>query len=153
MEPAIRVGDRLMADMRAWNRREPRRGDLVIYRVPGRAETFNLTRVVGLPGESIEIRDKQVHVDGEPIEDPWATHSDSRTYPDSPLYPPMVRARDQFGPLVVPEGELFLLGDNRDNSNDSRFRGPIDRSLLVGRPLYVYWSPDRDRIGRSLVSP
>jgi signal peptidase I len=153
MEPAIQVDDRLVADMRVWNRREPQRGDLVIHRGPGRAESFLLRRVIGLPGESIEIRDKRVYVNGEPIEEPWATYSDPRTYSDSRFSPPQVRTRDQYGPLVVPDGSLFLLGDNRDNSYDSRFQGPIDRSLLIGRPLYIYWSRDRERIGRSLVSP
>jgi signal peptidase I len=153
MEPAIQVGDHLIADMRAWTRREPQRGDLAIYRSPERPDTFIVSRVIGLPGERIELRDKRVQIDGGPIDDPWATHLDSRTYTDSPFYPPMVRARDQFGPLVVPEGAVFVMGDNRDNSNDSRFKGPIDRSLLVGRPLYIYWSRDRERIGRSLASP
>jgi signal peptidase I len=153
MEPAVQVGDHLIADMRAWDRRDPERGDLVIYRHPERPESLALDRVIGLPGERIDLQDERVYVDGRPIEDPWATHSDSRTYADSPFYPPLVVARDQFGPLVVPDGALFLLGDNRDNSNDSRFQGPIARSLLVGRPLYLYWSHDRDRIGRSLVSP
>lgn len=62
----------------------------------------------------------------------------------------MMRRRDQLGPLVVPEGALFLLGDNRDDSIDSRYHGPIERSLLIGRPLYLYWSSDVSRIGRSL---
>jgi signal peptidase I len=109
-----------------------------------------IKRVIALPGETIEIRDKRVSIDGEPIDDPWATHSDDRTYSDSRFYPEMVRRRDQFGPLVVPDGTVFLLGDNRDNSNDSRYHGPIDRSLLVSRPLYLYWSSDSSRIGRSL---
>jgi len=153
MEPAIQVGDHLIADMRVWTLREPQRGDLAIYRSPERPATFIVSRVIGLPGERIELRDKRVQIDGEPIDDPWATPLDGRTYSDSRFYPEMMRRRDQFGPLVVPEGTLFLLGDNRDNSNDSRFQGPIDRSLLVGRPLYLYWSRDRERIGRSLVSP
>jgi signal peptidase I len=150
MEPALRVGDLLIADIKAWSRRDPERGDLVIHRLPGDPERMFIKRVIALPGETIEIRDKRVSIDGEPIDDPWATHSDDRTYSDSRFYPEMVRRRDQFGPLVVPDGTVFLLGDNRDNSNDSRYHGPIDRSLLVSRPLYLYWSSDSSRIGRSL---
>jgi len=153
MEPAVEVGDHLVADMRAWNRRDPQRGDLVIYRQPERPESLALNRVIGLPGERIDLQDKRVYIDGRPIEEPWARHSDGRTYTDSPFYPPLVVARDQFSPLVIPEGAVFAMGDNRDNSRDSRFIGPIDRSLLIGRPLYIYWSRDRDRIGRSLASP
>lgn len=84
MGPALQVGDRLIADMRAWNRHEPRRGDLVIHRVPERAETYIVRRVIGLPGESVEIRDKRVYVEGEPIEDPWATHSIAALTPTAP---------------------------------------------------------------------
>jgi signal peptidase I len=153
MEPAVQVGDHLIADMRAWHRRDPQRGDLVIFRHPENPAILVLDRVIGLPGERIDLQDKRVYIDGRPIEDRWATHSDSRTYSGSPFYPPLVVARDQFGPLVIPEGAVFVMGDNRDNSRDSRFLGPIDRSLLIGRPLYIYWSRDRDRIGRSLVSP
>jgi signal peptidase I len=150
MEPTIQGGDALMADVRAWNYHQPERGDLVIHRGPKEPEHSFVRRVIGLPGERIEIRDKRVYIDGKPIDDPWAIHSDSRTYSDSPHSPPMMRARDQFGPLMVPDGAVFLLGDNRDNSRDSRFIGPIDRSLLLGRPLYIYWSRDLDRIGRTL---
>ncbi len=153
MEPTLLVGDFLIADQTAWGLRELRRGDLVIHEsaeVPGRSF---LKRVVALPGEVIEIRDKRVFIDGEPIEEPWAAHSDGRTYPASPATPPPFGNRDQYGPETVPEGTLFLLGDNRDNSNDSRFHGPVDRSLVFGRPLYIYWSTDRDRIGRSLLPP
>jgi signal peptidase I len=150
MEPTLGVGELLIADVKAWNRREPERGDLVIHRLPGEPERMFIKRVIALPGETIEIRDKRVFVDGEPIDDPWATHLDGRTHSDSRFYSEMVRRRDQFGPLVVPEGTVFLLGDNRDYSEDSRYHGPIDRSLLIGRPLYLYWSSDFSRIGRSL---
>jgi signal peptidase I len=147
MEPTLLIGDSMIADMKAWERREPERGDLVLHRSPeGR---MMIRRVIALPGERVELRDKAVWIDGAPIEEPWAVHTDPRTIPAS-RFAGRFMARDQFGPLVVPEGTLFLLGDNRDNSNDSRFHGPIDRSLLAGRPLYVYWSADASRIGRAL---
>lgn len=147
MDPTLQVGDLMIADMRAWERREPQRGDLVLHRTAD--GHMMIRRVIALPGERIELRDKVVWIDGAPIEDPWAVHTDPRIYPASRFSGPYA-ARDQFGPLIVPEGTLFLLGDNRDNSSDSRFHGPIDRSLLAGRPLYVYWSADPSRIGRTL---
>lgn len=152
MEPTLLVGDFMMADMAAWSRHAPQRGELVIHRMPNEPERLIVKRVIGLPGDRIEIRAKRVYIDGRPIEDPWAVHSDSHTYADSRFYPPQVLRRDQLEPLVVPEGSFFLLGDNRDESNDSRFSGPVDRSLLVGRPLYIYWSVDSRRIGQSLSS-
>lgn len=140
MTPTIQAGDRLMADMRAWEDREPRRGDLVIYREPA-GQGRKVGRVVGLPGERIEVSDQTVYVDGEPLDEPWGSRSASAT----PSPPP-------FGPLEIPNDAVFVLGDNLYNSRDSRFFGPVDRSLLLGRPLYVFLSRDPGRIGHSLTA-
>ena len=85
------------------------------------------------------------------FEDPWAVHIGPRTFAANPLMPLQFRARDQLTALVVPEGSVFVLSDNRDNAVDSRFTGPIDRTLVLGRPLYIYLSADPARIGLSLV--
>lgn len=140
MAPTLQVGDRLMADMRAWEDREPQRGDLVIYREPA-GQGRKVGRVVGLPGERIEVSDQTVYIDGEPLDEPWVSRSASAT----PSPPP-------FGPLEIPNDAVFVLGDNLYNSRDSRFFGPVDRSLLLGRPLYVFLSRDPGRIGHSLTA-
>jgi signal peptidase I len=142
MEPAVRQGDRITAEMR-YDRSAPKRGELVIY-VPPREPVQRLCRIIGLPGEQIEIRNKVVSIDGQPISDPWAEHQDPLVMPAMP------HPRDNFGPAMIPEGSVFLLGDNRDYSYDSRFFGFVPISNLKGRPLYVYWATDRSRIGTSL---
>lgn len=151
MEPTLQIGDFLVADMRAWDDRGPKPGDLVIYRNPGQEGSIRLSRVIAVGGQRIEIRDKEVYVNSVPIEDPWAVHIDPRTLPSSPFVPESLRTRDHFPAFVVPEGSVFVLSDNRDNAADSRFTGPIDRTLVLGRPLHVYWSANPARIGLSLV--
>lgn len=145
MEPAIMAGDRLVADLRAWDRREPVRGDLVIFRPSKESAQIHLARVMGLPGERIEMRDKRIYVDGAPVEDPWGV------YLDTSLPAGLIQRTRNFGPLSVPEGTVFVLGDSRDSSRDSRFLGSIDRTLLIGQPRFVSWSSDGSRIGRSLA--
>jgi signal peptidase I len=108
-------------------------------------------RIVGLPGEELDIRDKVVFIDGAPLdEEAYARFVDPTVYPDSPSLPGLARLRDQTGPIVIPEGTVFVLGDNRDQSFDSRVLGPVPISYLRGRPLYVYWNRDLSRIGRRI---
>lgn len=142
MEPAVREGDRITAEMR-YDRSAPRRGDLVIY-VPPDATDQRLCRVIGLPGEQIEIRNKVVYIDGKPLSDPWGEHQDPLVMPTTS------HPRDNYPTVAIPEGSVFLLGDNRDYSYDSRFFGFVPLSNLKGSPLYVYWATDRSRIGTSL---
>lgn len=149
MEPAIRIGDHLIADMTAYRSAKPSRGDLAIFISPEDPNVRLTKRVIGLPGERIEIRHKVVYVNGQRLEDPWGHYSQDQPAFGDPLSSAL-RNRDDLAPVPIPEKAVFLIGDDRDNSYDSRFYGPVDLSLLQGRPLYVYWSPDRSRIGMSL---
>ncbi len=144
MMPALVPGDRVMARKIFGSTDETDRGATVIVR-DEESETFYVYRVVGLPGETIEIRGRTVFVDGEPIDDPWGWSAGSGA-----AAPPAMREHlDDFGPERVPGDAVFVLGDNRDRSVDSRMRGPIPLDTLHARPLYVYWSSnDRSRIGR-----
>lgn len=150
MEPALLVGDHLVAEMRRADERGFDRGDLVLLLWPDYPVTVHVRRVIGLPGETIEIRAKRVLIDGLEVPDPWAVHTDPRTYPDSDAIEGLYRVRDHFGPFTVPEDSYFLLGDNRDQSNDSRFQGPVPETHIVGRPLYLYWAKDWSRIGKAV---
>ncbi len=115
--------------------REPRRGDVIVFRYPGHPEIDYVKRVVGLPGETLIIRDKRVFVDGGELPEPYVMFTDRRTqHPNEPQH------RDHFGPYRVPPGEYFAMGDNRDNSNDSRFWGTVPRAMIKGRAFVVYWS-------------
>jgi len=146
MEPALLVGDHLCADVTYYRTTKPARGDLVMAARPDNSAGLIIERAIGLEGEEIEIRNKAVFVNGQPLRDPWGRHTDAPIYFPSEL----LGARDNFGPVKIPAGTVFVLGDNRDNSYDSRFYGPVPTASLRGRPLYLYWACDKSRIGRSL---
>jgi signal peptidase I len=118
--------------------KEPRRGDVVVFRFPEDPSKDFIKRVVAVGGDKVEIRNKSVYVNGELQHNPYAVHSDPRMQ-----YTP----RDNYGPVVVPEGKLFTLGDNRDDSNDSRFWGFVDVSAVRGKAFMIYWSWNSEDIG------
>ena len=127
---------------------EPSPGDLVLFRVPGERDRTYLQRVVAVAGQSVEIRDKAVFVDGKRFPDPpRSKHLDARLLPDGGS------RRDNLGPERVPPGHLFVMGDNRDHSRDSRQWGFLPLANLVGRPLAVWFSAEpAAEDGRLLVS-
>lgn len=143
MEPTILIGDHIYASKRTYRSRAPRRGDLVVYRYPRDPSQEFVGRVAAVGGERIEIRDKQLFVNGQAVNEPYVVHTDPETIPAGLAADPFQK-RDQMPPFVVPEGSCFVLGDNRDNSNDSRFWGPVDNTLITGRPTLVYWSWDAE---------
>ena len=121
--------------------RKVRRGDVAVFKFPDEPSRDFIKRCVGLPGDTIAIVDKVLHVNGEPIEEGGFTfHTDARIYPSSQFLHDDYRYRDNFGPFEVPDGHLFFLGDNRDNSNDSRFWGSVPESYVKGRAFMIYWS-------------
>jgi signal peptidase I len=102
--------------------------------------------VIGLPGETVEIRDKTVLIDGNALVEPYARFLEPPLRRDDPEYGLRVEGlRDNWGPKRVPEGQLFVMGDNRDNSRDSRFWGFLPIDQLKGRALLVYWSYEASR--------
>ena len=121
--------------------KDPQRGDVVVFRYPEDPSKDFIKRVVAVGGDTVEIRHKQVYVNGERQELPQAIHVDPRMIPQS------VQPRDFFGPVTVPEDKLFTMGDNRDESNDSRFWGFVDVSALRGKAFMIYWSWDSDDFG------
>jgi len=109
---------------------DPERGDIVVFKFPEDETKDFIKRVIGLPGETIEIRNKVVYVDGQPIDEPYAQHT---KFTRNPI-------RDDFGPFTVPQDEFFVMGDNREGSYDSRWWGPVKRQKIVGKALVIYWS-------------
>jgi signal peptidase I len=120
--------------------RDVHRGDIVVFRFPMQPDVDYVKRVIGLPGDTVMIRDKKVFVDGRQLDEPYAYFTDSIVYPPDPSLPEPYRSRDQFGPYIVPDGTFFAMGDNRDSSYDSRYWGTVPRPLIKGRPVLVYWS-------------
>lgn len=125
MEPTLQDGERLLVDKVTYRLREPQRGEIVVFAYPKEPRRKFIKRIVGLPGDIVEIRDRTLYVNGQAI---------AEDYIRGPMYQP-------FGPVQVPQGSYFVLGDNRNNSEDSRFRdvGPVPRENIVGRALFVYW--------------
>ncbi len=152
MERNILVGDHLIVNKflfastrggllsRLVPHRAVRRGDVIVFKFPEDPRRDFIKRVVALPGETVEIRDKVVYVEGIRLADPHVALSDERVWPDDPELPESFRRRDQSRPFTVPPDSYFALGDNRDNSYDSRFWGPVPARNLKGRAMLVYWS-------------
>jgi len=151
MEKNVLTGDRLLVNKFVFApgrgrlaavlpERPVRRGDVLVFRYPEDPRRDFIKRVVALPGETVEIRDKRVSVDGRSLVEPYAFHSDDAVWPDDPSIEETHRRRDQMPPLRVPEGAYFVLGDNRDDSSDSRYWGPVPAGNVLGRPAFVYWS-------------
>lgn len=125
--------------------RQVKRGDIVVFRYPVDPSVDYVKRVIGLPGETLSVRDKKVHIDGKPLDEPYVLFRDSQVFPAVPSLPEPYRSRDQFGPYLVPRGSYFVMGDNRDLSYDSRYWGALRREMIKGRPFIVYWSFDSGR--------
>ncbi len=151
MEDNLKVGDHIIVNKFIYGPtsgplakvipvRDVHRGDIIVFRYPLQPETDFVKRVVGMPGETIEVRDKKVSVNGRRLEEPYTVFDDPRVYPLEPALPEPYRSRDQFGPYVVPDGQYFAMGDNRDRSSDSRYWGSVPRSMIKGRAFMVYWS-------------
>jgi signal peptidase I len=128
--------------------RQINRGDILVFMFPQDEGKDFIKRVIGLPNEQIEIRNKRVYINGELLKEPYVIFEDDNVRPKSD-------PRDNFGPAIVPPGHLFMMGDNRDNSADSRFWGFLDMKKIKGKAFIIYWSWDSnntglrwDRIGR-----
>ena len=121
-----------------------RRGDIVVFKYPEEPERDFIKRIIGLPGDTLELREKKVYINGQPIDEPYVHF----------LQPPRTGAdysertsfdvRERFGPVTVPADQYFAMGDNRDNSQDSRYWGFLPRDYVKGKALVIYWSFDGD---------
>ncbi len=186
MEPSLLVGDRLFVDKVVFSpslgplesallaKRSVARGDVVVFKYPADPARNFVKRVVALPGETVEVRDRVVLVGGQPLAEPYASFVDERLPSDHPDVEgsgaqaqgaesprgasagihsrreppdygfPGARPRQRWGPRVVPDGHVFVLGDNRDRSHDGRYWGFLALDQVEGRPLVVYWSTDTE---------
>ena len=148
MEPSLQIGDHFIVDTWAYRKQPPQRGDLIVFRFPNDPARDFVKRCVAVSGDVVAIHDKQLSIDGQPVAEPYVTHVDPEVLHDTGLSP--VAVRDQYGPEKIPPGSCFSLGDNRDNSYDSRFYGSVRPDLLEAKALYVYWSKNGSRMGRRL---
>ena len=158
MKPTLLIGDHILVNKfiyaikipiinkELFHFSDPRRGDIVVFRYPVDTSKDFIKRVIGLPGDSVRIQDKQVFVNDKALDEPYAVHSDSRILPAS------VSPRDNMSTIFVPPHCLFVMGDNRDESYDSRFWKFVDiPEDLKGKAFIIYWSWNKD--GRLTLSP
>lgn len=146
MKPTLLVGDHILVGkfvygitLPFWNRQilhfsDPKREDIVIFRYPVDLSKDFIKRVIGLPGDTVRIQDKKVFINEQPLDEPYAVHSDGR------ILPAGVSTRDNMSPVTVPPHSLFVMGDNRDESYDSRFWKFVDLSEVKGKAFVIYWS-------------
>lgn len=137
MKRTLQIGDHIIADKFTYKKSEPKRGDIVTFPFPDDPSKDFIKRVVALGGETIEIVDKQVIINGNMLQEPYVVHSDSKIFPKD------LQPRDNFGPIKVPDDSLFVMGDNRDQSYDSRFLGFVRKPSVKGKAISVYWSWDK----------
>ena len=167
MEDTILIGDYLWAGKLIYGTpipftglhlpglRDPKPNDIVVFKFPGDCKTDYVKRCVGVPGDTIEVRSGALFVNGQPFDDPaHVKHAPevSKSEPSRSAHPRR-RARDDYGPFVVPADHYFMMGDNRDNSYDSRSFGPVPRELIVAKALFLYMSWDSALHPEPEVSP
>ena len=134
MVPTLMVKDRLLVNKFIYRFTEPSRGDIALFENQQGGGDPLIKRVVGLPGDRLELRDGEVYIDGAPLEEPYLTRDACE---------PGLPKTCSFGPVTVPEGHYFMMGDNRTNSLDSRFFGPVPEDDILGEALVRFWPPGR----------
>ena len=148
MVPTLLVGDHLLVNKFIYGVKipvirktvlpvtDPKQGDIIVFIYPEDRSKDYIKRVIGVAGDKIEIRDKKIFINDQRYEDSWGIYTDSRSLPQD--------VRDYFGPVVVPPDSLFVMGDNRDQSADSRYWGFVDIKDVEGKALILYWSWDSE---------
>jgi signal peptidase I len=136
MEPTLRKGDHIFADKKAYNNSKPQRGDVIVFEFPEDKKKDFVKRIIGLPGDTIEIKYHNVILNGEELKEKYIQYVDNNFDP----------IRDVRQQIKIPNGKYYVLGDNRDKSYDSRFWGFVDDNAIKGRLMFVYYSKDPNRI-------
>ncbi len=151
MIPTLLVGDHILVNKflygtkipfsgkRVFMFKKPERGDIIVFKYPENPDKDFIKRVVAAEGDVIESKNKMIHVNGNKVNEPYARHTDSS------MRPMGIEPRDNFGPVIVPKNKYFVMGDNRDQSYDSRYWGYVDIKDVKGKALILYWSWDSEK--------
>ncbi len=129
MEPTLMPQDRIIVNKFIYRFKEPARGDIVVFLPPNDSRDY-IKRVIGLPGETVEIKNGRVFINSRPISEPYKNKSADFS---------------NFGPFKLPKNSYFVMGDNRPNSSDSRVFGPLEKSRIIGKAVFIYWPISRIR--------
>lgn len=153
MKPTLLVGDHILvnkfiygvklpfSDITLIPVKDPKRGDIVVFEFPEDPKKDFIKRVIAVAGDTVQIRNKKVYINDKPMDDPYGTHLDPHSIRGE------ARPRDNFGPVTVPAKSLFVMGDNRDHSYDSRFWGFVNLPAVKGKAFIMYWSWDKENTG------
>jgi signal peptidase I len=153
MEQSLLIGDHLLVNKFVFGPAPTRleqilapttavqRGDILVFKYPQEPERDFIKRVIGLPGETLEVREKRLYIDGVKLDEPYLQGQMRVLQPEAIA----LDRRDNFGPVAVPAGHYFMMGDNRDNSADSRFWGPLPHANVKGKAMIIYWSYENSR--------
>ncbi|MCL4492564.1 MAG: signal peptidase I [Nitrospirae bacterium] len=148
MIPTLLIGDHILvnkfvfgtklplSDKRVLSIKRPERGDVVVFKYPEDRSKDFIKRVVGVEGDVVEEKNKEIFVNGKRVNEPFIQHTDNSVHTG------VMEPRDNFGPYLVPKDKLFVMGDNRDQSYDSRYWGYVDMKDLRGKAFVIYWSWD-----------
>ncbi len=151
MTPTLLIGDHILVNKflygtkipfsgkRVFMFKKPERGDIIVFKYPENPSKDFIKRVVAAEGDVIESKNKIIHVNGSKVNEPYARHTDSS------MRPMGIEPRDNFGPVIVPKNKYFVMGDNRDQSYDSRYWGYVDIKDVKGKALILYWSWDSEK--------
>jgi signal peptidase I len=163
MKPTLEIGDHILVNKFSYGVKlpylrntiipiaQPQRGDIAVFIYPEDKTKDFIKRVIAVGGDTVEIRNKKIFLNGAPMQDPFGVHV------EDVIYPKALQRRDNLGPIKVPEGTIFVMGDNRDQSYDSRFWGFVKLEDVIGKAFIIYFSWDSDdntvrwnRIGKLL---
>jgi signal peptidase I len=154
MENNLLIGDHLLVNKFVFSStasrlehavlpvRSIRRGDIIVFKYPDEPDRDFIKRVIGLPGETVELKAKKVYIDGRPLDEPYVHFLEPASEAQEVT---SFDVRERYGPVRVPEDHYFVMGDNRDNSQDSRYWGFLPRDYVKGRALMIYWSYESGR--------
>ncbi len=151
MKPTLLIGDHILVSkfiygikIPYWGKtiipvKNPKRGDIVVFKFPEDPSKDFIKRVIGIAGDVVKIRNKKVFINDKPLKTSYGVNLDKS------VIPAIIQPRDNFGPVTVPSDSLFVMGDNRDHSYDSRFWGFVDLSALKGKAFIIYWSWNKNK--------
>jgi len=157
MEETLLIGDHLLVNKfvfgptESWLERALlpigtiKRRDVLVFKYPEEPERDFIKRVIGLPGETVELREKKVYVNGTPLDEPYVHFLTAPGGPSELHEVTSFDVRERYGPVTVPPNHYFVMGDNRDNSQDSRYWGFLPRENIKGKSLVIYWSYQAER--------
>jgi signal peptidase I len=157
MENNLLIGDHLLVNKFIFGPTESRlerillpvkqlkREDIVVFKYPEEPERDFIKRVIGLPGETVEVREKKVFINGKALTEPYAHYLEPVATPSEFHEVTSFDVRERYGPVTVPPDHYFVMGDNRDNSQDSRYWGFLPREYIKGKALILYWSYEAER--------